>query len=230
MTPWNQMLPSTTPRPFTPPRSGTLYTQPEMIHQLPTRMRSGNGDTIRVRLPRRMKFPLRSTTVPVVCALVLFLARIASPQISYTSQIKPILDQNCKLCHSAEEHVSGFDSTTVASLQRPGLKAGPGVVPGKPDESAIIQYVEGKRQPRMPNGLPPLSPEQIRILRDWIAAGAPSDSAPASQTKIAPTNPTSSEDIAKEEALRSQFAADPEQFLIARRNLRLKQLPVAPPV
>lgn len=113
-----------------------------------------------------MKFTQRSTTMPVVCALTLSLANLASSQVTYNNHVKPILDQNCALCHSAEEHAGDFDVTSAASLQKGGAKAGPGIVPGKPDESAIIQYVEGKRQPRMPKGLPPLAPEQVRTLRD----------------------------------------------------------------
>ena len=47
------------------------------------------------------------------------------------------------------------------------------IVPGKPDESALLERIastdEGVRMP--PEGKP-LTPEQVRLLTDWIAAGA----------------------------------------------------------
>ncbi len=149
------------------------------------------------RLPVPMKFIQRSTALPVVCAITLAIAAPAFAQISYTSQIKPILDQNCAKCHSAADRSSGFDVSSPDLLQKGGLKDGPGVIPGKPDDSAIIQHIEGKREPRMPRGAPPLAPEQIRVLREWIAAGAPSD------------------------------FVDREQLMATRRNSRLPTAPAA---
>src|SRR5205085_4335836 len=57
-----------------------------------------------------------------------------------------------------------------------GKKAGPGIVPGKPDESAVVQYVQGKFQPRMPKGAKPLEDSEIALIRSWIAQGAVDDS------------------------------------------------------
>ena len=143
------------------------------------------------RLPVLMKLIQRFATLSVVCVI----AAPAFAQISYTSQIKPILDQNCGRCHSAADRASGFDVGSPELLQKGGLKDGPGFIPGKPDESPIILHIEGKREPRMPRGGPPLAPEQIRVLREWIAAGAPSD------------------------------FVDREQLMLARRNSRLPSPP-----
>src|SRR5262245_11608433 len=65
-------------------------------------------------------------------------------KVSYARQIKPILENNCAECHSAEERKSQFDVSAVSTLLQKGKKAGPGVVPGKPDESAIVQYIRGQ--------------------------------------------------------------------------------------
>ena len=62
-------------------------------------------------------------------------------QVSYVRQIKPILTDNCLDCHSAEEHKSGLDASSVSALLKGGKKAGPAIVPGKPDESALVQFV-----------------------------------------------------------------------------------------
>src|ERR1051325_6280786 len=67
-------------------------------------------------------------------------------QVSYTRQIKPILLNHCIECHSAEDHKSNFEVTSVATLLKAGKKGGAGVVPGKPDDSAIVQYIAGLKE------------------------------------------------------------------------------------
>ncbi len=46
--------------------------------------------------------------------------------------------------------------------------------PGNPDGSYLISKVKGTGSgERMPIGLDPLTPEEIQMLVDWVAAGAP---------------------------------------------------------
>jgi len=63
----------------------------------------------------------------------------------------------------------------VASSQRPALKR---VLPGDAAKSYLYQKISLPTPPegdRMPQGLPPLGAAQIRLVRDWIEAGAPND-------------------------------------------------------
>ena len=129
--------------------------------------------------------PLATTGVPGANAATHPLVEIAvrqiepatAAQVSYARQIKPILRDNCLDCHSAEEHKGGLDASSVATLFRGGKKAGPAIVPGKPDESPVVQFVRGLREPQMPKGNPPLSEEDLHLIREWIFAGAKDDSA-----------------------------------------------------
>src|SRR5438552_550256 len=98
-------------------------------------------------------------------------------KISYVRQIKPIIVDNCLECHSTEDHKGGFDATAVANLIKGGKKAAPAIIPGKPDDSPLIAYVRGLRTPQMPKGNPPLSEQELHLLRLWILAGANDDSA-----------------------------------------------------
>jgi hypothetical protein len=68
--------------------------------------------------------------------------------------------------------------TTVEGLLKGGEKYGPAIIPGNPDGSTTIKYVRGELLPRMPKEDVPLDPEQVHILRMWIAAGAIDDSPP----------------------------------------------------
>ncbi len=109
----------------------------------------------------------------------------AAAKVSYQKEIKPLLADNCAVCHDAQSRMSGVDVTSVAALLKKGDKSGPGVVPGKPDDSSIVQYIRGVKTPQMPKGGKPLSEAQLHLIRQWIRAGAKDDSEAAAQTKSA---------------------------------------------
>ena len=50
--------------------------------------------------------------------------------------------------------------------------SGAAVVPGDPGNSLLIQRLEGTIAPRMPQNLPPLSPAEIDVIKQWIQEGA----------------------------------------------------------
>jgi mono/diheme cytochrome c family protein len=102
----------------------------------------------------------------------------------YQSDIAPLLVSSCASCHltGAEAgNMSLIPDKAIASLV--GVKAVGAptltrIVPGKPDESYVIMKIEGKHIEKggsgatMPFGAPPLSPEKIAKLRQWISEGA----------------------------------------------------------
>src|SRR5580692_9344797 len=146
----------------------------------------------------------------------------ASP-VSFQKTIRPLLEDRCAMCHSADAKTSGFEVASVAALLKGGEKAGAAVIPGKPDSSPLIEYLTGKRQPRMPRELPALSAAEIGAIRNWIAEGAKDDSPDdTSDTKSAQSRPMSESEKLLNQAL---FSANAEQLMILRRNLRLKHLP-----
>jgi hypothetical protein len=157
----------------------------------------------------------------------------AAGKVSYARNIKPILANACDECHSADDHKSGFDISSVATLLKHGKKAGPGVVPGKPDESAIVQYIRGLADgPQMPKGEPALSEQDLHLIRSWIAAGAIDDSAAfaassAAAKKAAPIA-SGSADAAREALDAFIFGTDKSEQFNARRDYRLSLLPPAP--
>ncbi len=114
----------------------------------------------------------------------------------YLREIKPMLARQCVLCHGATARKSDLLLDTAAGA-RVGGKHGPAVIPGKPDESPLLQVVQGSHRElgRMPYKRPPLDSSQIQQLHDWIAAGAP---APENETPssdrhwafVAPAKPT----------------------------------------
>jgi len=155
-------------------------------------------------------------------------------KVSYTRDIKPILVNDCVECHSTEDHKSNFDVTSVESLKKKGKKAGPGVIPGKPDESAVVQYIRGLADaPQMPKGELILSEQELHLIRSWIAAGAVDDTgmvaaAPAIGKTDANAVSTLSPDATQQLMNAFLFGSDKTEQFAARRALRLAMLTPAP--
>ena len=93
--------------------------------------------------------------------------------VSYYSQIVPILKRSCQGCHHPGDPNGDLIVTTYAELKRGGM-AGEAILPGKPDESLIIQLISGD-EPAMPQNMEPLTPEEVELFRRWILEGAQDD-------------------------------------------------------
>src|SRR5688572_20576732 len=122
---------------------------------------------------------MRAKAALFITAAGLAPAQAAAQPISYSRQIAPILAMNCHNCHGAnpESAAGGLSTRTYADLKKGG-NLGSVIVPGNPEQSALLQFVNGARGEahRMPLGGPPLSGEQIALIRQWILEGAVEDS------------------------------------------------------
>ena len=93
--------------------------------------------------------------------------------VSYHSQIVPILKRSCQGCHHPGDPNGDLIVTTYADLTRGGM-AGEAIIPGKPDDSLLIQLISGD-EPAMPQNMEPLSAEEVEMFRRWILEGANDD-------------------------------------------------------
>jgi uncharacterized membrane protein len=93
-------------------------------------------------------------------------------RIEFEDDVVPIFEDRCYDCHTGNQPRGGFLATTYEGILEGGI-SGPGVVPGEPDESLVVQFIRGVRQPRMPRIGDPLPVDELHIIRQWIAAGAP---------------------------------------------------------
>jgi WD40 repeat protein len=96
--------------------------------------------------------------------------------VSFINDVAPILKENCFACHDAKKRKGKLDMTTYASLRKGGEKEDP-LVPGKPDESTIIDLVTSTGAERMPpkEAGDALPKEKIAVLEQWIKEGAKLD-------------------------------------------------------
>lgn len=110
----------------------------------------------------------------------------AEAQRLFTDHVKPIFEQHCLRCHSgANPGLMNLSNSTAAFIPHPDGRAY--IVPGKPDQSLIIEAVsrEGLHQRSMPQLLVTLTDMEIGTLREWIVAGAPWPTGPAGNLKHA---------------------------------------------
>lgn len=107
---------------------------------------------------------------------------------SYMRDIRPILQRQCQGCHQPALKTSKLDLTTFESLQSGGQR-GAALKPSAPADSLIVKFLTGELKPQMPLAQPPLSPEQIQLVRDWIAAGAKDDTPPEARETFALDKP-----------------------------------------
>lgn len=89
----------------------------------------------------------------------------------FENRVRPVFVKNCLPCHS-ETRMGGLDMSSREGLIKGG-QIGTSLVPGKPDESVLIQAVTHQHERlRMPAGQPRLSDRQITDLTDWVKTGA----------------------------------------------------------
>jgi len=117
-------------------------------------------------------YPVRLTAGGCAAILALALAGAhparGAEAPDFETQIAPLLEAKCLFCHDADAAKGGFRLDTLASA----LARRDALVPGDPVESYLLDLVSGP-EPEMPKDEPPLSEEEVALLRDWIAAGAP---------------------------------------------------------
>jgi len=97
--------------------------------------------------------------------------------VSFSQDVRPILDQNCIACHQEGGEgykASGFSMMSYEDLMR-GTSAGPMVIAGDSLGSNMIVLMEGRADPSisMPHGaMKPVDKADIETIRTWIDQGA----------------------------------------------------------
>jgi ABC-type branched-subunit amino acid transport system substrate-binding protein len=102
----------------------------------------------------------------------------------YSAQIAPIFQQKCLTCHSKATQMGGLVVDSYEAVMKGG-DHGRMIVPGKAEESLMVQMLEGKVQPLMPFGADPVSPSTIAVIKAWVDAGAKGPAASDVATALA---------------------------------------------
>lgn len=98
----------------------------------------------------------------------------AADQVVYADVIAPILERRCVSCHKEGKSKGKFRMDTYELLVKGG-KEGPGIEPGKADESNIlirINLPEDDDEHMPPEGKPDVEVAEIAVLKWWLDSGA----------------------------------------------------------
>lgn len=124
-----------------------------------------------------MKF-LSKWTSCLLLATVAGVEATAEPEpLNFSRDIRPILSAKCFACHGPDSQDRDadyrMDTKEGAFADLGGYFA---IVPGKPEQSAIIDRITTDDEEELmppPKHKNPLSDEEIALLKRWIAEGAP---------------------------------------------------------
>lgn len=89
----------------------------------------------------------------------------------FDARVAPILSKRCLGCHNEELKDGDISFLDRDSLLKGGSR-GPALVPGKPEESALIHAVRQDGDIKMPPGSK-LSRQEIATLTEWVNRFAP---------------------------------------------------------
>ncbi len=126
-----------------------------------------------------------NSLLPLSIAMVCAALSGCERQVSFSADVKPILDNYCISCHSGSgegQAVSGFAVDDYESVMH-GTKYGKVVVPGSPMSSSLYLLITGKADKKI--HMPPhhdeslaegrgfaLSRTHIETITNWIEQGA----------------------------------------------------------
>ena len=117
-----------------------------------------------------MKFV--SFLVPGLCAsffgAVLQGAEVPA-ELTFESQIRPILKANCFHCHGEEDKVEGKLDLRLARLLVKGGESGASIVPGQAEQSLLVKRISSGE---MPPSEKKLTLQQIDLITRWVSSGA----------------------------------------------------------
>lgn len=122
-------------------------------------------------------------TPPRLTPLLLWIAATATPALAvddvqraaaafFENEVRPVLVKRCHECHSNTKQKGGLRVDHIGYLKTGG-DTGPALVPGKPEESALIEAVHYANADFQMPPKQKLPDAEIAILEQWIKMGAP---------------------------------------------------------
>lgn len=112
------------------------------------------------------------TWVWTVLVFLTSTAALVAQEADFTKDVLPIFRKYCNGCHNAREKEGGLILEDFAHAQLGG-DSGPAIVAGKLEDSELWRRLTAKDDSRMPpvGHLAP-KPQELRLIRNWIEAGA----------------------------------------------------------
>jgi hypothetical protein len=110
------------------------------------------------------------------------------PQRVSDSQVLPILELRCTVCHGKRLQEGGLDLRSFDSMLTGG-KSGPALVPGKPEDSLLLKRIHAGEMPPKRRivevSVQVITASEITHLAQWIEQGAIVDRGKADSARLA---------------------------------------------
>src|SRR5256885_13542069 len=109
--------------------------------------------------------------VSMVVAWLLFASGpiMAATPPTFEKDIRPILKAHCFDCHGEGEKLKGGVDLRLRRLMLKGGDEGAVIVLGRPEKSLLFKMVHSGEMPKREKKL---TPEQVALIKQWIAGGA----------------------------------------------------------
>ena len=95
--------------------------------------------------------------------------RAADQELFYEQPIRGILKAHCFQCHGEDQVIEGKLDLRLRRFMLKGGESGPALVPGKTDDSLLLERIKNGE---MPPGDKKLSAAEIQLIEQWIQQGA----------------------------------------------------------
>jgi hypothetical protein len=135
--------------------------------------------------PRHFRLPVLALVLTALGAGTAAADQPTAEQAEFfEKEVRPLLAERCFDCHGGKKVRGGLKLTSRAAILRGG-DTRPAAVPGKPDESLLIQAVRQAGDLKMPPKTR-LSDQEIARLTRWVQMGLPWPETPATVTAAPP--------------------------------------------
>jgi len=112
------------------------------------------------------KKKLLFVTALIVCGFALIHFTTSEKKVDFSSDVKPILNKKCIICHGGVRAKSGFSVLFRDEALAKTESGKPAIIPGDPDASELMRRISiDDPEERMPYKHEALSKEEISIFR-----------------------------------------------------------------
>lgn len=126
--------------------------------------------------PKPVSDPARMSFSRLLILLMSLAAASVAGAVDFKKDIQPILKARCYECHSeqAKKEKAGY---VFDNLERFKNDIGPKgqIVPGDVERSNFLDLVTRDKDRMPPGGKEPLTPKEVKLVREWIEQGASLD-------------------------------------------------------
>lgn len=84
----------------------------------------------------------------------------------FKSEIMPVLEKNCVMCHGEKQKMAGLDLSSFSGMMA-GSSSGPVIAPGKPERSMLWKMIENDQMPQGGK----LTAGEKQLIRTYIEQG-----------------------------------------------------------